>query len=93
MRRESRRLIRMMCAVDGREHLIGDGDMARGMDLGAGNYRAMCGSTVLAGCLSAPPTALCSRCIAASVPPRPGPGRRARRALSQFKPRWLCSRA
>ncbi|GAA3362209.1 hypothetical protein [Saccharopolyspora gregorii] len=81
----------MTSAHDGRDHLVGEAEMAEGLAGRQGRYRARCGLLVLVAELSRPPALPCPRCREADR--RPGrrdpvaPGEPAER---RFPARWAC---
>ncbi|MDQ3579949.1 MAG: hypothetical protein M3443_20600 [Actinomycetota bacterium] len=56
-------------SIDGREHAIGEEEIAGGRWQRSGVYRAMCGSVVVPTALTAPPGRRCQRCSADGSPP------------------------
>ncbi|MDQ3886463.1 MAG: hypothetical protein M3308_05515 [Actinomycetota bacterium] len=56
------RPIMIVCAVDGRDHLVSDSAMAAGLAAGHGRYTAVCGHVVVAAPMVAPEGPTCLDC-------------------------------
>ena len=63
-RRRSTLVTWFTCEFDGAEHAISDENMAIGFSMGAGRYRALCGTTVCVSSLACPPGSRCPSCEA-----------------------------